>query len=162
MNKVQLLKELLFESVAKLYANDSCLFFRRGLENTCVTRIIYYMQDMLYNDPRFRIWQHYNLDFEYNKSTEGLKDINTNARYIKPDLLLHIRLNNNHNLLVVEFKKDQKSSENDKIKVRALTNQHQRYRYKLGCVVSLKKQFVTYQFVRNDKLGETITHYFNR
>ncbi|MDE6250801.1 MAG: hypothetical protein K2M34_04180 [Alphaproteobacteria bacterium] len=157
MNKIDLLKALLFESVAKLYANDYYLFTVRGMENACVSRIIYYMQDMLYTDQRFAEWRNHNIDFEYNKSTDGLKvGFYYKKKYLKPDLVLHIRGTDKHNLMVVEFKKGCKSSDSDITKLRDLTHSYQRYKYVLGCAVSLKKQKVEYRFVQKGKEVESL------
>lgn len=152
MTIIEMLKSLLTEAIDKLYANDFALFLVRGLENACVVRVIYYMQDMLNNDPRFREWRHYNLDFEYNKSVVGLKVINARSKYIKPDLILHIRGTDAHNLMVIEFKKGRNTSDKDIEKLRALTGDCCQYRYILGCAVVLNKQGPTYQFVENGNL----------
>lgn len=157
MDEIILLKSLLQEAVAKLYANEFSLFFVRGLENACVVRVIYYMQDMLNNDPRFYMWRHYNLDFEYNKSSLGLKSINNRSKYIKPDLILHIRGTDEHNLMVIEFKKGRKTSDKDIEKLRALTGDDCRYKYILGCAVVLNKRGTIYQFVENGELTECYT-----
>ena len=157
VTKVEMLKSLLVEAVAKLYANDFALFLVRGLENACVVRVIYYMQEMLNNDPRFREWRHYNLDFEYNKSAVGLKVINARSKYIKPDLILHVRGTDVYNLMVIEFKKGQNTSNNDIEKLRALTGDCCYYRYILGGAVALKKQGPTYNFVENGNLTECYT-----
>lgn len=157
MTIVEMLKSLLAESIAKLYANEFSLLIVRGLENACVVRVIYYMQDMLNNDPRFYMWRHYNLDFEYNKSVGGLKVINTRSKYIKPDLILHIRGTDAHNLMVIEFKKGRKTSDKDIEKLRALTGDDCRYKYILGCAVVLNKQGPIYQFVENGEVTECYT-----
>ncbi len=158
MNKIDLLKALLFEAVAKLYANDYYLIARGGMENACQARVMYYTQDMLYNDPRFVMWQHYNVDCEYNKNMHGVKELPCAERYAQPDLLLHIRNTNDHNLLVTEFKLEGNDSAYDMEKLKCLTNSQQEYRYLLGVAVKLSKRGATYTFIANGEIKETVEH----
>ncbi len=158
MPTIDLLKALLFESVAKLYANDYYLIARGGMETACQTRVMYYMQDMIYNDPKFIIWRHYNLDCEYNKNTHGVKELPCAEKYAQPDLLLHIRNTNDHNLLVAEFKLDGNDATYDMEKLRCLTNSQQEYRYLLGVAVKLSSRGATYTFIANGEIKETIEH----
>lgn len=158
MPTVDLLKALLFESVAKLYANDYYLIARGGMENACQARVMYYMQDILFNDPRFIIWRNYNVDCEYNKNIHGMKELPCAEKYVRPDLLLHIRDTNDYNLLVVEFKLAGNVSAHDMNKLKDLTNCDLQYRYLLGVAVKLSTHGATYTFIANGEITETVEH----
>ena len=152
MPTVDLLKALLFESVAKLYANDYYLIARGGMENACQTRIMYYMQDMLYNDPRFDSLQHYNVDCEYNKSQQGVKELPCSNRYVQIDLVLHIRNTDANNLLAAEFKLSGNDNSYDIEKLKNLTDSNQQHRYLLGVAVELAQQQAMYTFIQNAEI----------
>lgn len=163
MNDMETLKALIFESVAKLYANDSYLINRGGMELACKIRVAIYMQEILLNNPMFRQWRQYDLDCEYNKSTStsGLKEIPCARKYIQTDLVLHIRGTNQFNLLACEFKltaadifipKHGKPS--DAAKLQDLTDERLDYKYRLGCAIALEKQGAVYKFFQNAQITD--------
>ena len=154
MPTIELLKALLFESVAKLYANDYYLIARGGMETACQTRVMYYMQDMLYNAPRFDIWRQYNLDCEYNKNMHGVKELPGSNRYAQIDLVLHIRNTDANNLLVVEFKLSGNDNSHDIEKLKNLTDSNQQHRYLLGAAVELASQQAMYTFIQNAEISD--------
>lgn len=98
-----LLLKLLTTAVNKCYSEDICLI-ERSMERTTVSRIFLYMYDLIKNDPDFEIFKEYNLDCEYNKNGDHLKSTIHRQKGTLPDIILHKRMLNDNNLLVVEFK----------------------------------------------------------
>ena len=88
----------------------------------------------------------YDVDCEYNRNilderkykyiTNGYKKYR-----IFPDFILHIRGNNENNILAIEFKKkNNKRNENDILKLNALTSSNGCYKYRLGLFIQLGKR----------------------
>ena len=113
MSKKDLLLTVLRESVDKCYQNDLSLI-DRGMEQASVARIFFYMQEALQYDNRFESLKHYNLDSEYNKNKKRVKETPRCKHGTRPDIILHTRLENSHNLLIVEFKAQNASFRRDK------------------------------------------------
>lgn len=131
------LKCMLTEAILTAYLNDYDLFTRGGLEQACVFRIGYYLQKLIDSDSCLR---DYNLDCEYNKNGYRSKKTPRFPKGTRPDLILHDRTSNQHNLLMVEFKGWwSKKSENDHQKLEDFTDLECEYQYKLGAYVVLKK-----------------------
>lgn len=152
MTIIDLLKALLFESVAKLYANDFYLIHRGGMELACKFRVAMYIQEMLNYDPRFKMWRYYNVDCEYNKSAYGTKHIPGRECHIQTDLNLHIRGTDEYNLLTVEFKLDDGDAGADIHKLEQLTHPDGQYRYALGCFVKIGFDGPKYTLVIDGKI----------
>lgn len=153
MNDIEMLRVLIFESVAKLYANDSYLINRGGMELACKIRVAIYMQEILLNNPMFRQWRQYNLDCEYNKNRLGMKRIRqSNRKYIQTDLILHVRGKDCFNLLVCEFKLLKRNMRQDFDKLQDLTDERLNYKYRLGCAIALEKQGPVYKFFQNAQI----------
>lgn len=148
----QILVNLLKEAVEKCYKNDKSLIDRGGMEQACVARIFYYMQDLIYNDPRYALLKDYNLDCEYNKNMNGPKETPRCQNGTRPDLIVHRRQNqpNRDNLLVVEFKVSTSNmTKKDRIKLEDFTHPDRGYAYKLGVFVKLNKKGALYIFYQN-------------
>ena len=150
---------LLKKAVEKCYKNDWVLI-ERSMEQACVARIFFYMQEMIYN-LEFNEYINYNLDCEYNKNGEEIKSTPRCPKGTRPDIILHERRNNNRNLLVVEFKaakgktryyKDSKVSI-DYVKLEDFTAPTI-YNYKLGVYVKLNKRGPKYILFENGKMYE--------
>mgnify|MGYP005777209261 CR=1 FL=1 len=149
---------LLKKSVDKCYKNDLELI-NRSMEQACVARIFFYMQEMIYNDPKYKEYRDYNLDCEYNKNGEQIKATPRRQNGTKPDMILHKRRTNNKNLIVVEFKaaqgrtvyyEDTKTAM-DYVKLEDFTNSAI-YNYKLGVYVKLNKRKPKYILFKNGKI----------
>lgn len=148
----RILVNLLKEAVEKCYQNDKSLIDRGGMEQACVARIFYYMQDALYHNPEYDFLSSYNLDCEYNKNMNESKETPRCQNGTRPDLILHRRQNqpNRDNLLVVEFKaRTSKMTSKDRIKLEDFTHPDRGYAYKLGVFVKLNKKEVLYSFYQN-------------
>ena len=151
---------LLKKSVDKCYKNDKELI-KRSMEQACVARIFFYMQEMIYNDSKYKEYRNYNLDCEYNKNREEIKSTPRCPNGTKPDMVLHERTENYRNMLVVEFKaakgrtvyyKDTKLSI-DYVKLEDFTNSTI-YNYRLGVYVKLNKRKPKYILFKNGKIYE--------
>ncbi|MBR5017533.1 MAG: hypothetical protein IKX50_07365 [Spirochaetia bacterium] len=150
----ELLIELLKESVEECYEKDN-LLIERSMEQASVARIFYYMQNLINNDARFACLKDYNLDCEYNKNGQNIKATPHCENGTRPDMILHERGTNNHNLLIVEFKSDNGAREssgtsNDLIKLKDFTSQDI-YNYQLGVFIKLLTEKPNYSFFKNGK-----------
>lgn len=148
----QILIKLLKESVKKCYQNDKSLIDRGGMEQACVARIFYYMQDALYHNPEYDFLSSYNLDCEYNKNMNEPQETPRCSKGTRPDLIVHRRQDqpNRDNLLVVEFKAcTSKMTAKDRIKLEDFTHPDRGYAYKLCVFVKLNKKEASYTFYQN-------------
>lgn len=148
----QILINLLKEAVEKCYQNDKNLIDRGGMEQACVARIFYYMQDLIYHDSRYVFFKNYNLDCEYNKNMQEQKVLPRCPKGTRPDLILHCREDRprRDNQLIVEFKARTSSmTEKDRIKLEDFTHPDRGYAYKLGIFVKLNKKEALYTFYQN-------------
>ncbi len=161
-DKERLLFTLLDESVRKCYKEDKILI-ERSMEQASVARIFYYMQVAIICDEKFANFRVYNLDSEYNKNGEEIKETPRCQNGTRPDIILHKR-NQHDNLLVAEFKsykgsfKKLKGTDKkiDFVKLEDFTEQCT-YNYKLGVSVKLNKKSIKYIFFKNGKEEQTLT-----
>jgi len=152
---IRLLIQLLEEAINKCYEQDKTLI-DRSMEQACVARIYYYMQEAINTENKYSSLRNYNLDCEYNKNGEHIKETQRCPKGTKPDLVLHKRGNNEGNLLLVEFKSRKgyykKHAEIGKyidiIKLEDFTTDYM-YNYKLGAFVQLYKREPKYTFFSN-------------
>ena len=150
-----LLITLLKDAVAKCYQNDKTLI-DRSMEQASVTRICIYMYELINNDNRFNSLRSYNLDCEYNKNDEHIKETPRCPNGTRPDLVLHKRGQNDNNILVVEFKprrahnkKDASTNKYiDEVKLEDFTA-HGVYNYQLGVWVKLHKRKAKYIYFKH-------------
>ncbi|WGL97249.1 hypothetical protein QE177_08385 [Arsenophonus sp. aPb] len=123
--------------------NDRFLLEVDANEPTLTSQIGRYLQDE---------FPDYNVDCEYNRNIDGPKKvylvtehsgtINTDYKKLNlvvPDIIVHKRGNNHHNLLVVEFKKstnnDSVAYAKDRIKLEAIKHD---IRYTYGLFIELE------------------------
>ena len=83
--QTKILIKLLEESVEKCYQKDKSLIDRGGMEQACVARIFYYMQDALYHNSEYTLLKDYNLDCEYNKNMQISKTLPRCPKGTRPD-----------------------------------------------------------------------------
>lgn len=148
----RLLIQLLKQSVEECYSKDFTLI-ERSMEQACVARIFYYMQEIINTSVRYARFKDYNLDCEYNKNGEEIKDTPRCKNGTRPDIILHKRGSNDKNLLVVEFKSHASRNRNyqnygvskDIIKLEDFTSDYV-YNYQLGVWVKLLKTGVNYLY----------------
>ncbi|MCI8760681.1 MAG: hypothetical protein HFJ34_06175 [Clostridia bacterium] len=128
-----------------LYKNDAYLLETDSSEESMVFHFGRYLINHLEKNTLF---DKCNVDCEYNRNIfneKMYKEIfydNKNHR-IFPDIILHERGSNHNNLLAMEFKKssnrDTQGKRNDILKLKALTDSHLNYKYKMGLFVRFGK-----------------------
>ncbi|MDR0946323.1 MAG: hypothetical protein LBM87_01060 [Ruminococcus sp.] len=152
---IELLKALLHESIALCYKNDFSLIRRERMERACVSRIFFYMQELINSDNRFLNLQSYNLDCEYNKNGSRPKTTRTQPNGSFPDIILHHREDNpeKDNLLVIEFKMSRPNFDTkDEDKLKDFTDndpEYNVYSFKLGVAVILCEKSVKFKYFQN-------------
>ena len=120
-----------------LYARDEKLFSVEASEWAIAHRLAIYLEQEIPG---------WNVDCEYNKQGEGDSKANPipskTKKNVRPDIILHHRgkPESEHNLLVLELKKMEESS--DSKKARAYTrkprfNNRRKYTYQFGLALSL-------------------------
>jgi len=94
------------------------------------------------------LFPEYNVDCEYNKRVDipsnvsDPKKINLeNVRAIRPDIIIHRRGFQNHNLLVIQIKKkkNKRGVDKDKESLKELTKEDGPYRFSYGLFVVIDK-----------------------
>ena len=136
--KITQLKEIIAQSLEKLYLNDKLLIDRGGLELSVRFRFAVYLQELIKNID----WlSGYQLDAEYDKNGEQPKRIPRRQNGVRPDIIIHSRGNNNANILVVEIKGwwNTTSRDDDYIKLEDFTDQRGEYKYGLGVFLELNQ-----------------------
>ncbi len=149
----ELLIALLKEAVKECYEKDY-LLIEQSMEQASVARIFYYMQTLINSDEEFTCLRKNYLDCEYNKNGQHIKSTPRCKNGTRPDMILHERGTNNHNLLVVEFKSEKglrRTGNNDLIKLEDFTSPYI-YNYQLGILVKLLKEKPEYTFFRKGLL----------
>lgn len=111
-----------------LFQNDVVIIENATHEVAIAHRFAVYLEQILRSE-----FPDHHFDIEYNRYEDQVKhrDDGTN---IRPDILIHQRMIQNENILVIEIKKNCKSivDAEDEIKLRELTNQSGRYAYRYG------------------------------
>ena len=127
------LKSIVARALDILYEKDGSIIKRQLHEQCVVFRFGLYFRDLLL-DTEFSC---YDLDAEYNKDGDDLKRLECKPQGFRPDIILHKRESNSHNILVLEFKYEQNDSkvEEDIKKIKELTHKNGKYRYKLGASI---------------------------
>jgi len=126
------LLELVNDALGTLYANDLYLIENQVHERSIVFRFCYYLQPLLQGNG----YTHYNLDVEYNKNHLDIKRTTNFLHGTYPDVILHQRGSNQHNLLLIEFKPWwDPDTQRDIRKIKDFTNPNDQYRYALGISV---------------------------
>ena len=140
-------EELLFyikESLIDLYENDKYLIGINDDQNhedhvgerTIVFRFAYYLQNYLNMDGGYG---NYNLDCEYNRNGTQPKELSGRATY--PDLILHRRGSNDHNIMVMEFNGYwNNNQEYDEEKICGFTSDKGDYKYLVGYTVLIGRR----------------------
>jgi len=104
-------QDLIF-AIKEFYKNDIDLLLR-GCNEMCITSHIFHYFSLLFAEK----YSGYNIDPEYNRNGFGSKYY-YGDKYAKPDLIIHKRNCNKHNLLYAEFKTNIRSHDcHDKEKI---------------------------------------------
>jgi hypothetical protein len=115
----------------ELYDKDLHLLLYRVHERTIVFRFGHYLQNKL---DAHEVFKQYNLDFEYNRNGRQPKRIPTRSRNgAYPDLIIHRRGLNTHNLLIMEFKPYwERNVDDDCDKILQFVDKNGNYKYQFG------------------------------
>src|SRR5436190_14735445 len=95
------LKEIIQVSLDNLYQNDAEMIQRGGMEQAVSFRFGMYL---LTQCQQVEWLRHSNFDMEYNKNGLEPKRIPRRPNSVRPDLIIHTRNSNEHNILIVEIK----------------------------------------------------------
>ena len=135
------LKSAVKNALNLLYEKDLYLLENAVHERTIVAHFATHLKSLAGN-----LFTNYNLDLEYNRNGDDVKEIEKYPHGIIPDLLIHkrgkgMRFSKEHtNILAIEFKtywnNDEKSYEEAEYKISSLLKE---YNYKLGAVIVLEK-----------------------
>lgn len=153
------IKSKLFLALKKLHVKDWFLLEKSVHERSITHKLAEYLQE-LFSD--------YDVDCEYNNdidsrkkfisdnakdklklelekiklnpnATDLLAEIKKLSKNFYPDIIVHKRNSNKHNLLIIEAKKDNRDTAFDEEKLKAMTatDKNSRYKYRLGALVIL-------------------------
>lgn len=130
------IKSLVDESLQEFYAKDVGLFKHKAVSERCMMfHIGWHMLKKMKSTPEF---YGLDLDCEYNRHLNDPKSMQ--GQLVIPDLVIHSRKKDDHNILVVEFKKGNPSKidkQKDEDKLEYFTNPNNEYAYLFGLFVEL-------------------------
>lgn len=84
----------------------------------------------------------YHVDCEYNRRGDNPKT-DANGRKFRPDIIIHVRGNDDSNLVMIETKKFNDTDEEKETTRRDLSNIKDEYRYQCAFLVIFPEQIVT-------------------
>ncbi len=126
-------------SINKVYEKQYYLIENEVHERSIVFWFGIYFYEILKNSDL----KDYDLDFEYNKNFQDKKTTKNFHNGTFPDIILHKRGSNKHNLLIIEFKTKWKQHkgffERDKRKLRDFINPNSEYKYRYALFVVFEK-----------------------
>ena len=106
-------------------------------ERSIVFRFAHYLQNLIDNDGTYAS---YNLDCEYNRNGVETKNLPQSPNGTFPDVILHKRGSNDHNITVLEFKTHwNKNQADDKRKIREFTDGSGAYHFHSGATILIAK-----------------------
>lgn len=155
----------LIDAIKQFYQREFDLI-TIGANEVCITSYIFHYFLMRFAEK----YSDYNIDPEYNRNGFGAKYYFRDS-YAKPDLIIHKRKCNKHNLLYVEFKvgkNDHNPLDKEKI-VRFVSNEYGSengklvapYRYCYGVSIILNKDIVRMLWYRNGYMEPFCENKFN-
>lgn len=130
MLNTECIKRKIEKAVDLFLLNDKKLLDLKVYEPAVSHRIAVYIECL------FR-WPRLNVDCEYDKSFD-LHKITPSGNRIRPDILFHKRGSNDRNILVIEIKKHRKSKL-DYSKLKMMTSQDGKFKYKFGVFIYFPK-----------------------
>jgi len=137
IEQINELKVMIEMALRQLYNLDHFLIINAVNERAIVFRFGIYFNEFLKKSTFYD----YNLDSEYNRNLTDTKRMENFPKGIIPDLLIHKRNINTHNVLVIEFKGYWNDTDRtkDHLKISDFTNQNSNdpYRYGLGAVIEI-------------------------
>lgn len=149
-DKLKLLDCLIHEALDMLYEKDMHLIMNRAVndhgrdekhhvgERSIVFRFAHYLQNLIDNQPAL---SGYDLDCEYNRNGAACKALPSFPNGTYPDVIIHKRGSNEHNLIVIEFKTYwNRDTLNDQRKLYEFTDPNGQYKFDKGISILLGKK----------------------
>ncbi|WP_293726349.1 hypothetical protein [Phascolarctobacterium sp.] len=133
-------KKYIINSLDILYDNEQVLIFKQDSKKYkhASERAIVFRFGLYFNNFICQKYKYLNLDSEYNRSYDGLKQIPSRKKGSYPDLILHNRGDNSNNIAVIEFKTWwNKNQDKDRQKIEEYCRY---YNYKYGFLILLNKE----------------------
>ena len=148
---LQEVKDRIIKCINKMYKNDSDLLTKNIYEVTISCKLVQYLFSEFFD---------YDVDCEYDKHKNNKEEIeiDNQIKERRPDILIHKRGNDNNNLAVIEMKKSTSTGDRqlDYKKLKSMTLQTGKYRYKLGLFVDLAVgKYDLIFFINGEKHSET-------
>lgn len=147
------LKSAVENALNELYKKDHYLIINhpRGnasdyhvSERGIVFRFGIYLQKILDGS----LFKDYNIDVEYNRNMYEKKRLPSFTNGTFPDLILHMRGSNEHNILILEFKTWwNNNTADDSEKIKEFMDKNGVYRYKMGACIVLEKDNPTISWI---------------
>lgn len=123
---------ILNENMGKKYTSERCVLFRFG---------VYFNEifNKIFNE--IHIEDKLNVDCEYNRNKGDQKIVESRPKGSCPDFVLHKRGNNEHNIVVIEFKCwwSRKKQSSDEKKIEEYCDKDGIYKYQYGATVFIAK-----------------------
>lgn len=137
INNTELFK-LVNNALKRLYKHHEYLIKNKVHERSIVFWFGIYLYELLQHKENK--YAEYNLDFEYNKNHSDPKRTKKFRKGTYPDILLHKRDSNEHNLLIIEFKSWWRpDNKKDLMKLGDFTHPTGDYKYKYGLSIIFGK-----------------------
>lgn len=135
INNTELFK-LVNKALERVYKHHEYLIKKQVHERSIVFWFGVYLHELL--QGKEKKYAEYNLDFEYNKNHSNPKRTKNFKKGTYPDIILHKRGSNEHNLLIVEFKTwREPDNKRDLMKLRDFTHPDGNFKYKYGLSIIL-------------------------
>lgn len=129
------LKELVYESLQELYANDRELITRKVYETATAHRLGVYMEQFWLSNG----YDKRHVDIEYDKNMGNGKRLVPGEGGKRPDIIIHRRQSNDQNTLIVEMKKKKLSPiRDDENKLKGATDPRHGFHFQLGLYLGLR------------------------
>lgn len=153
MNSSQMM-DLLEKSLKQVWTADY-LLLQRIPNKYCINhRFAVYLEEFLEGIKKDEIL--YEIDLEYDKifyaRDNSVFDGHNNILIIKPDIIIHQRESQEHNLLAVEAKYDNLTS-HDRDKLKQLLQQPYNYKYAVGIIYHPTLHYFEYEFYTSEDLN---------
>lgn len=148
---INMLGTMINDSLERIYAKDYTLIENAVNERAIVFKFGLYFHELLKGSS----FEEFDLDCEYNRNMGEPKRTVSFPTGVIPDVLLHRRNCNEHNVLVVEFKGywNRDEREKDIQKLMDFTDQEDTYKYGLGVLIELNRDHYT---IRHFQYGKEI------
>jgi hypothetical protein len=145
---LDVIKRRIKHCVDLIYENDSDLFGRGNYEVTISSKLAQYL---------FLEFKDYDVDCEYDRHIDNEKRVDILNSNVRPDIVIHKRGTDSHNLAYIEIKKEQNvsSREHDFDKISAMTVHNGEYNYSIGVFIDFsryKNRLVIRYFVNGDEI----------